>query len=158
MHCVCKMTLEEIELVSTAAAIATRRFPVWRCNGAMEIGTYMKRDLMLTSMILFNFSVRSMNSEVHARSLGLCPTPTARTRLPSRRASSSMSSHWRSLSGSKTAKGVHSYVRPQLMKDALGEVDGTVTGSKSWYNVWRDMLDSGGFCSSADMLQDASDW
>lgn len=59
----------------------------------------------LTSTILFSFEVRNIYSLVHARSLGLCPTPTARTVLPSRLANSTMSAHWCSLVGSKTASG-----------------------------------------------------
>lgn len=56
-------------------------------------------------MILHSFSVRTMYPDVHAKSLGECPTPAARTLRPSRLASSRMSAQWYSVDGSNTASG-----------------------------------------------------
>lgn len=57
---------------------------------------------------------------MHARSLGECPTPTARTTLPSRRASASTWPHSATDAGSKTARGAQAKVRDQLAKRASG--------------------------------------
>ena len=84
----------------------------------------------LTSTTLSSFVVRNMNSDVHARSLGLWPSPTTRRVLPSRRASSRIAMHCSSFSGSKTARGVHVYVSPQLVNRARGEPARTVTGAR----------------------------
>lgn len=84
----------------------------------------------LTWMILSRFSVLSMKADVQARSLGLWPTPAARTVRPSRRASSSTRAQSCSDAGAKTASGAHSKLRPQLMKRALSDDEGTVMGCR----------------------------
>lgn len=81
-----------------------------------------------TSRIDFILVISTMNPSVHARSLGLCPTPAARTVLPSLRAISRMAWHCNSVSGSKTAKGLQLKLRPQFVNLDLGEPGSMETG------------------------------
>lgn len=90
-----------------------------------------RTHIVPTSRTLLSFVVRSMYSFVHARSLGLWPTPAKRTRRPSRRASSSISWQCHSFSGSKTTRGSQKKVRPQLTKRLFDEEYGTVIGARS---------------------------
>ena len=83
--------------------------------------------------------MRSIYSLVHAKSLGLWPTPTALTVLPSRLANSTMSVHWYSVVGSKTASGLQVKVRPQFVKVACGEEGWIVIGLSRLYKVVKGM-------------------
>ena len=73
--------------------------------------------------------IRTMYPVVQARSLGLWPTPTARTVRPSRLASSKTSSRSRSDAGSKIDKGLQRKVPAQFSKTVRSA--GTVTGLRA---------------------------
>ena len=107
------------------------------------------RNSQLTSRTLSSFSVRNMYSDVHARSLGLCPTPATRTFFPSRRASSRTSPHSASFSGSNTESGRQVYVSPQFVNDARADRGDAVTGARSSQSCcsgsWLSLLEDGGW-------------
>ena len=80
-------------------------------------------------MTLSSLSVRTMYSRVHATSDGLWPTPAARTRFPSRRASSSTSAHSPSSRGTNVASGRHVKLSPQFVNVAPGAPAASVIGA-----------------------------
>ena len=83
-----------------------------------------------TSRTRLSLPVRIMNSDVHARSLGLWPTPAARTVFSSRRASSSTSAHSYSFRGSNTHSGAHVNVWPQFVNVPCCEPARMVIGAR----------------------------
>lgn len=118
--------------------------------------------MALTSTTLSSLPVRNMYSDVHARSLGLWPTPATRTFLPSRRASSSTSSHCASFSGSNTHSGLQVYVSPQLVNEPRGDCGCTVTGASSSHSCcsvsWLSLLDEGGRTGEGMVREKAAVW